>query len=144
MVNAKLTIDQKREIARKYEAKEANMPQLAREYGVSNALVSRTITAYRVGLRVMGTDNRAMGTRARVLYPRLEAWRQANGLSQGEMAKKAGVSTTTLRLAMYGEPSVYGGGRGAGPAKQTIDKLLKLTELTYEEAFESADGMDGN
>lgn len=140
MAKTKLTRDQKREIAQKYEAKEANIPQLAREYGVSTALIYRIKTVYRNGQLDKGAN--ARNARARVLYPRLEEWRQENRMTQEMFAQACGLSRPALRCVLC-----TSGGAAQhvnGPSKTTIDKILRRTGLTYEEAFKSADCMDGN
>ena len=59
-------------------------------------------------------------------YHNLDRWMRHHCMTRAMVAKKAGISYSTLCNIMKGDVDV---------SKKYIDKLLKFTGLTYEEAF---------
>ena len=62
----------------------------------------------------------------KMMYPNLAEWLDSENLSYIEVADELGMSKATLYNVIYGI---------VDPRKSTIDRLLKLSGMTYEEAF---------
>ena len=62
----------------------------------------------------------------RIIYPNIRAWCLENGYSYLRIAKETGMSEPGIRLFLTGK---------RGGTKYTIDAILDLTGLTYQEAF---------
>lgn len=62
----------------------------------------------------------------RYIYPNIEKWMRENKVSLAELSLKIGCSSNTIcrNLLGYNEPG-----------KRLIDEIIKLTGMTYEEAF---------
>ena len=60
------------------------------------------------------------------LYPGLRAWMYSNHVTQAQLAKMIDVSATAVNRILVGVSL---------PHKVTIDAILRVTGLTYEEAF---------
>ena len=73
------------------------------------------------------------------IYPNLAKWMNENKISRAELTKRIygnSDATNALRIASYirGETDI---------PKRTIDKLLKVTGMTYEVLFQKEDNHDG-
>lgn len=67
----------------------------------------------------------------RYIYPGIALWMQRTQTTLGALAEQTGISDTALLRILKGyTPS---------PGKHTIDTLLAVTGLTYEEAFRQAE-----
>lgn len=98
--------------------------EIADKYGVSRQAVASACA------------QRGMGrfrpyTAKDVVYPNLRRWLNENQVSRGEFARRMDrvpVSETTQQVSEWFRGTVY-------PAKRSIDKMLAITGLTYEELF---------
>ena len=63
-------------------------------------------------------------------YIRLDRWMREHGMSRTMFAQKSGIHISTLASIMNDEVDF---------SKSSIDKILKTTGLTYEEAFQRSD-----
>ena len=135
----KLTTAQIQEIYARYMAGGVTQGQLAQEYGVSLNTVSVLVRKINAGGRVRGYDEKSGKASPNAVWPALEKWRLEQGMSIEEMAEAAGMNKNTLQLLWIGHCRnkkllEY------GPRMSTIDKILALTGLTYEEAFRRGNG----
>ena len=74
-------------------------------------------------------------TKERCIYPNLRNWLNENKVSLREFARRSEVvasGRTLSRFAAYFRGENY-------PPKQTIDKILNVTGLTYEQLWEVED-----
>lgn len=136
----KLTTAQMQEIYARYMAGGVTQGQLAQEYGVSLNTVSVLIRKINAGGRVRGCDETSVKASPNAVWPALEKWRLEQGMSIEEMAEAAGMSKDTLQLLWIGHCRNAKKQMEYGPRMSTIDKLLTLTGLTYEEAFRRGNG----
>lgn len=67
------------------------------------------------------------------VYPAILEFMKGRGMTCSALAKKSGVQRNTLRSTLSGR---------FGPSKETIDKILSATGLTYEVAFKRRDKPD--
>ncbi len=90
--------------------------EIARRYGVSRQCVSQALIDYRKPKEVrLGVD--------RVQYPAIRKWLQNNHCSFTDFEKRCGCC---LRTGLM---------KGKGMRKFAIDSILRVTGLTYEQAF---------
>ncbi len=73
-----------------------------------------------------GITERGLGRRPRGIYPNIERWIKENRLTRAAFGKKLGCCDQTTVHYLNGKRQ---------PDKETIDKILSLTGMTYEEAF---------
>ena len=66
----------------------------------------------------------------RTVYFRLDRWMRENNMTRTMFAQKSGIHISTLTSIMRDDVDF---------SKRSIDKILKLTGLTYEEAFQRND-----
>lgn len=59
-------------------------------------------------------------------YPRIEKYIGIEGMSLREFSKKCGIAASTMSRFLNGKTDIQ---------KRNIDKILKVTGLTYEECF---------
>lgn len=114
MSASKLTTMQIKEIQEKYAA---GMTQraLAAEYGVSQALIQKRC----------GGPYRSYKSK-KIVYSGLENWMQENAISIRKMTELSGMNYVALYYILIGKND---------PNKKSIDRILKATGLTYEQAF---------
>lgn len=114
MSAAKLTTMQIKEIQEKYAA---GMTQkaLAAEYGVSQALIQKRC----------GGPYRSYKSK-KIVYSGLENWMQENAISIRKLTELSGMNYVALYYILIGRND---------PNKKSIDRILKATGLTYEQAF---------
>jgi DNA-binding phage protein len=60
------------------------------------------------------------------VFPAIKAWMQTNRIAWNEFSEMCDLSYQTLRHALSD---------GGNPTKRVIDEVLKLTGMSYEEAF---------
>ena len=72
----------------------------------------------------------------RYVYRGIELWMQRTQTSLERLAERAGISGSALQSILKG--------RTPSPGKDTIDRILAATGLTYEEAFRRRPGRRGN
>lgn len=65
------------------------------------------------------------------VYPKLRAWMNENKVSRNEFVRRMGLTTNPRNIERFG---AYLRGE-ANPRKQYIDKMLAVTDITYEEMF---------
>lgn len=65
------------------------------------------------------------------VYPNLRAWMNENKVSRNEFVRRMGLTTNQRNIERFG---AYLRGE-AHPRKQYIDKMLAVTDITYEELF---------
>lgn len=139
--NGKLTTAQIQEIYARYMASGVTQGQLAQEYGVSVNTVSVLVRKINAGGRVRGYDEKTSGKEStNAVWPGLEKWRLEHNMTIEDMAEAANVNRSTLQLLWNGRYRNKKKQMEYGPRMSTIDKLLALTGLTYEEAFRRGNG----
>lgn len=144
MAKIKLTAAQKHEIYDRYVAGGTTYARLAKEYGVSIKGIAKTVCDITAGKAVRGTDTILSPHQiANAMYPAIEKWRQRNRLTLEEMAVRCGLGLSTLRGAIYRTDRSLRAPNG-GPCQNTIEAILRVTGLTYEEAFRRADVKKGS
>lgn len=133
----KLTTAQIQEIYARYMAGGVTQGQLAQEYGVSDNTVSVLVRKINAGGRVRGYDETKTSVKAstNAVWPGLEKWRLEHNMTIEDMAEAANVNRNTLQLLWNGRYRNEKKQVEYGPRMSTIDKLLALTGLKYEEAF---------
>lgn len=138
----KLTTAQIQEIYSRYMAGGVTQGQLAQEYGVSLNTVSVLVRKINAGGRVRGYDETKTGGKAstNAVWPALEKWRLEHNVTIEDMAKAANVNRNTLQSLWNGRYRNEKQQMEYGPRMSTIDKLLALTGMTYEEAFRRGNG----
>ena len=136
----KLTAAQIQEIYARYMAGGVTQGQLAQEYGVSFNTVSVLIRKINSGKTARGYDEPRGKASTNAVWPGLEKWRLEHNVTIEDMAEAAGINRSTLQLLWNGRYRNEKKQMEYGPRMSTIDKLLALTGLTYEEAFRRGNG----
>lgn len=75
---------------------------------------------------VIGVQLRASYPHKKWVYPGLGAWMHENCINIRSMANMCGVNTITVQTWLCGKNDIM---------KQNVDRILRVTGLTYEEAF---------
>lgn len=70
-------------------------------------------------------------TRPACRFPNIQRWMDEHNVSRCELTRRMGVTYNTVYYTLNG---------GTDPRKFTIDAVLRVTGMTYEEAFKEADG----
>lgn len=96
--------------------------EIAEIYGVSTQAVQASVTKCRDGFHKKATEN--------VCYPGLRRWMIANRVGKSTLAELCGIERTTMYLNLTRKDSIN---------KKTIDVILRVTGLTYEECFKEDD-----
>ena len=117
MSAAKITTMQLQEI-RKKRAYGATYKQLAEEYGVSQTLIKNYVGAEREYTRLV--ENK------KIKYKGLRDWILQEQITISKMARDIGTNYVTLYYILNGHND---------PRKNSIDRILNYTGLTYEQAF---------
>lgn len=116
----------KYEIYREERAKGLTYKQIAEKYGVSKQNVAQCCSQ----------DNAKhfhFWTEKMCVYPNVRNWLNKNKITKSELIRRMGIrvhANTNAVVGGYLNGSHY-------PSKQTIDKLLSITGLTYEEFFKT-------
>ena len=98
--------------------------QIAEMYGVSVQAVAAACAIHMPGHFKPYTEKE-------VIYPKLRKWLNDNEVSRNEFARRMGLlpyANNSHRVSDYFRGKNY-------PLKETIDKMLQVTGLTYEELF---------
>lgn len=98
--------------------------EIAAEFGVSKQAVHQVCAKYEPNKFKTITPEKCV-------YPMWRNWMNENRVSKSEVLRRMGVmpsASNSARLSSY----MCG---GAYPSKPTIDKLLAVTGLTYEQLF---------
>ena len=69
-----------------------------------------------------------------IIYPNIDKWVKNNNLSLTKFAELCGINVVTLRNFIV---------KGYDGRKRTIDAVLNVTGMTYEEAFAKGDDENG-
>ena len=100
------------------------LPAIAKKYGVSRQRVQQVCAKYVPNMFIPITPEKCV-------YPILRKWMNENRVSKYELIRRMGnFSHPSLSIQM----SRWMRGEGY-PLKQTIDKILAATGLTYEQLF---------
>lgn len=103
--------------------------EIAEKYGVTRQAVYQATSKYKE------TQFKKV-TPEQCIYPNVRDWMNKNKVSKNELKRRMGLTTaagTSALLGRYLKGTKY-------PLKQTIDKLLKVTGLTYEQFFYVGEG----
>lgn len=73
---------------------------------------------------------------SKCVYPNVRKWLNENRITKAELIRRMGIETEASNYMRIGD---YLRGKGY-PLKQTIDRLLSATGLTYEQFFETEGG----
>ena len=98
--------------------------QIAQKYGVTPQAVAAACAIHAPGHFKPYTETE-------VVYPKLCKWLNDNEVSRNEFARRMGLAPyakNCYRVSDYFRGKNY-------PLKETIDKMLRVTGLTYEELF---------
>lgn len=98
--------------------------QIAEKHGVSFQTVAQACS------KSDASKFRAF-TESDCVYPNLRKWLNDNKVSRCEFIKRVGLCANNSASTIFGN---YFRGKHY-PNKQTIDKMLRVTGLTYEELF---------
>lgn len=74
----------------------------------------------------MGKRRQVEYAASECIYPAIRSWMQNNDCNFSALADMAGVCNQTISRALRGK---------RGTNKYTIDQILRVTGLTYEQAF---------
>lgn len=96
----------------------ASLQEIGERFGVSIPDAAKMIPGYK--------PKRSIKNIEKCIYPAIQEFMVKNGLPYSRMANLCGCTHSALYLVLTGKRS---------PAKTTIDKVLKFTGMTYEEAF---------
>ena len=118
----------KRECALELRAQGMTYKQIAESLGSSIGYISQLISAYNPHYFRIITEEGC-------IYPGLRNWMNANQVSRAELVRRMGQVTWATTVATMGHLM-----RGKyEPTKGTIDGILKVTGLSYEECFGGAE-----
>ena len=115
----------KYEVYRQERNKGLTFQEIADKYGVSRQCVAKACANY-CPARFIPIDE------YRCIYPNVRKWMNDNKVSVAELVRRLGLggySESQVRMRNYLDGY-------SDPPKKTIDKLLAITGLTYEEFFE--------
>lgn len=110
-----MTNEQKVEVYR-MRLNGATLQECADKFGVTREYIRQITPAVRGNRRCFKV----------CIYPGVAKWLEDNDWTFSQLADKSGVSVAALETFLTG--------RG-GTSKRTIDRLLEITGMTYEEAF---------
>lgn len=79
----------------------------------------------------MGKRKQVEYAASECIYPAIRAWMQNNDCNFSALADMVGVCNQTISHTLRGT---------RGTSKYTIDQILRVTGLTYEEAFAAETG----
>lgn len=96
-----------------------SLQEIADKFCVSKQYIHQTLPAERLRSRRRHYLRKAA-------YPNLEAWMFKRGISNKDFSTMINVSIATVARLVSGKQGI---------SKSTIDKILAVTGMTYEEAF---------
>lgn len=117
------------DLYREEYAKGMTYAEIARKYGVSRQAVQMACGKQDVSKFRPWTEDRC-------IYPNLRKWLNDNRVSLFEFVRRMEAIPSghiTYRYSCYFKGGIY-------PQKRTIDKMLEVTGLTYEQMWEVEDG----
>lgn len=95
--------------------------EIAEKLGVTKQAVQQAIPSI---------EKRAIKEIPDCVYPNIYAWMKKRMVSVKDFSTLCNVAYVTIRRTLSGETTLN---------KTTIDKILEVTEMTYEEAFRKAE-----
>lgn len=95
--------------------------EIAEKLGVSIQAVQKAIPP---------VENRVIKRTVTCIYPNIYAWMRKNDINIDKLSNLCSVSYMTIKRMLIGESETR---------KSTIDKILEVTGMTYEEAFKKAE-----
>ena len=101
-----------------------SVAEIAKMYGVSYQTVAQVTAKRNIGYFKHYTEKNCV-------YPHLRKWLNDNKVTRHEFMRRMGMitsGTNATRITHYFKGRNY-------PTKETIDKFLQVTGLTYEELF---------
>lgn len=98
------------------------LQEIGDKFGVSKQYVAQILPPMKHGYRALKSE--MLG---KIIYPNIRNWLKKNACTLKRFADETGTSYLTIIRALEDEKS--------GMRKTTIDKILEVTGLTYEEAF---------
>ena len=116
----------KYEIYREEREKGLTYREIADKYGVTRQNVAQCCAKY-------NPKHFHIWTERMCIYPNVRKWLNENKISKSELVRRMGVRVhagTNSVVSSYLRGEHY-------PPKQTIDKLLSVTGLTYEKFFKT-------
>ena len=116
----------KYEIYREERAKGLTYQQIAEKYGVSKQNVAQSCGKH-------GPNHFRSWTAESCVYPNVRKWLNKSKMTKNELIRRLGAKPHVNTHRVVGN---YLQGKSY-PSKQTIDKLLSITGLTYEEFFKT-------
>ena len=122
---------QKADLYAKERESGKSISEVAKMYGVSYQAVAQAT-------RKSSHNYFRHYTEQECVYPNLRKWLNDNKVTRSELMRRMGMTASPTN---YGRVSHYLKGRNY-PYKNTIDKLLEVTGLTYEEFFQRDSGDD--
>lgn len=93
--------------------------EIAKELHVSKSVICE--------LAPKGINNRKPEYQAKYKYPNIKRWIAKNKVPARKLAKRLEIPESTLRAYMQGKVDIR---------KSVIDKILEITGMSYEQAFE--------
>ena len=96
-----------------------SLQEIADQFGVSKQYIAQMFPA-------SGRAAQHMRNPERCIYPSIRKYMKQNRMTYSRLAALCGCSPTSLYRNLTGEAEI---------TKRTIDKLLEVTQMTYEQAF---------
>lgn len=118
-----MTREQKEEVKRLREAG-MSYQAVGERFGVSKQRIHQIVTRPSRRRKLPKTDG--------IKYPKIKQYLEENNVKVTDLATACGVTNATM----------WGNMRGCGMRKSTIDAILKVTGLTYEEAFSEEEDVE--
>ena len=98
----------------------ATLREIAEKFNISREYVRQCMP------KQMVTNQLVENGWESIIYPALKEWVKEHEFSNADLAKKTGTSQQHINAFLRGN---------FNPRKSTIDKILALTGMTYEQAF---------
>lgn len=112
-----MTVDEKVE-AYKMRLEGASFAEIGKHFGVSRQFIQQILP--------VSEKNRIEMSANSCVYKNISKWMIQNGISYSKLAKYSGLSPSGVHKFLTGKGSVN---------KTSIDKLLDVLQMSYEEAF---------
>lgn len=130
-MNSYKIIDRNQAIIEAYNEGEKTAA-IAKEFGITDTYVCRILSQSRKNDMYDVAVARRSNAEC-VRYPGLQKWMKDNDFTLTKLSERSGLNYATLRydLSMYSS-------KQCDPKKFTIDAILAVTGLTYEQAFGEA------
>ena len=96
-----------------------SLQEIADKFGVTRQCIAQLLPASSPSFRHPTNADKC-------IYPAIREYMQKNRMTYSRMASLCGVTSMTIYNCLTGEVT---------PTKKTIDRVLEVTQMTYEEAF---------